>query len=170
MASFDVSTKSDGIIEKLVVVNRNSKVVKGGRIFSFAAVVVVGDGKGKIGMGHGKAREVPAAIQKAMEQARRSMRQVQLNGDTLHYEVVATHGASKVFMKPASSGTGIIAGGAMRAVFEVLGVQNVLAKSIGSTNPVNVIRATINGLLSISSPEMIAQKRGINVKEITEAA
>ena len=170
MASFDVSTKSDGVIEKLVVVNRNSKVVKGGRIFSFAAVVVVGDGKGKIGMGHGKAREVPAAIQKAMEQARRSMRQVQLNGDTLHYEVVATHGASKVFMKPASSGTGIIAGGAMRAVFEVLGVQNVLAKSIGSTNPVNVIRATINGLLSISSPQMMAEKRGMKVKEITEAA
>ena len=170
MASFDVTTKSDGMIEKLVVVNRNSKVVKGGRIFSFAAVVVVGDGKGKIGMGHGKAREVPAAIQKAMEQARRSMRQVHLNGDTLHYEVVATHGASKVFMKPASSGTGIIAGGAMRAVFEVLGIQNVLAKSIGSTNPVNVIRATINGLRSISSPEMIAEKRGMSVKEITEEA
>lgn len=168
MASFDVTTKSDGVLEKLVVVNRNSKVVKGGRIFSFAAVVVVGDGKGKIGMGHGKAREVPAAIQKAMEQARRDMHQIQLNGDTLHFEVVSTHGASKVFMKPASSGTGIIAGGAMRAVFEVLGIRNVLAKSIGSTNPVNVIRATINGLRSVSSPAMIAEKRGKRINEIVD--
>ena len=168
MASFDVTTKSDGVLEKLVVVNRNSKVVKGGRIFSFAAVVVVGDGKGKIGMGHGKAREVPAAIQKAMEQARRDMQQIQLNGDTLHFEVVSTHGASKVFMKPASSGTGIIAGGAMRAVFEVLGVRNVLAKSIGSTNPINVIRATIKGLRAVASPAMIAEKRGKQIKEIVD--
>ena len=170
MASFDVTTKSDGVLEKLVVVNRNAKVVKGGRIFSFAAVVVVGDGKGKIGMGHGKAREVPAAIQKAMEQARRNMHPVHLNGSTLYYEVVASHGASKVFMKPASSGTGIIAGGAMRAVFEVLGVKNVLAKTVGSSNPINVVRATIKALRGISSPEAIAQKRGKTVEELTSAA
>lgn len=169
MTSFDVSTKSDGVIEKLVVVNRNSKVVKGGRIFSFAAVVVVGDGKGKIGMGHGKSREVPSAIQKAMEQARRNMHKVHLNGNTLHYEVVAYHGASKVFMKPASSGTGIIAGGAMRAVFEVLGVQNVLAKTIGSSNPMNVVRATIKALQSISSPESMAEKRGKRIQDIIDA-
>jgi small subunit ribosomal protein S5 len=166
MASFDVTTTSDGVLEKLVVVNRNSKVVKGGRIFSFAAVVVVGDGKGRIGMGHGKSREVPAAIQKAMEQARRSMQRVELNGTTLYYEVTAYHGATKVFMKPASSGTGIIAGGAMRAVFEVLGIKNVLAKTIGSSNPMNVVRATIKALQSISSPEAIAEKRGKVVGEI----
>lgn len=168
MASFDVTTKSDGMVEKLVAVNRNAKVVKGGRIFSFSAIVVVGDGKGKVGLGHGKAREVPVAIQKAMEKARRSLRQIHLKGDTLYHEVVARHGASKVFMKPASSGTGIIAGGAMRAVFEVLGVHNVLAKSIGSTNPVNVIRATIKGLSQVASPEDIARKRGKTVNEHDE--
>lgn len=168
MASFDMSTKSDGVFEKLVGVNRTTKVVKGGRIFSFAAVVVVGDGKGKIGIGQGKSREVPLAIQKAMEQARRNMDKVHLNGNTLYYEVVATYGATKVFMKPASSGTGIIAGGAMRAVFEVLGVQNVLAKTIGSSNPMNVVRATIKALQSITSPEGIAQKRGKRVEEIVD--
>lgn len=167
MASFDVTTKSDGIIEKLVAVNRNAKVVKGGRIFTFAAIVVVGDGKGRVGLGTGKAREVPVAIQKAMEKARRSMQSVPLDGNTLFYEVNAKHGASKIFMKPASQGTGIIAGGAMRAVFEVLGVQNVLSKSFGSSNPINVIRATLKGLTGISSPTGIAAKRGKTVEDIT---
>ena len=166
MTSFDVSTKSDGLNEKLVTVNRNAKVVKGGRIFSFSAVVVVGDGKGRVGLGQGRSREVSTAIQKAMEKARRSLQKVHLNGSTLHYEVISYHGATKVFMKPASEGTGIIAGGAMRAVFEVLGVQNVLAKNYGSTNAVNVIRATIGGLIRVASPEMIADKRGKSVEEI----
>ena len=169
MASFDQSTKSDGILEKLVDVARTAKVVKGGRIFGFAATVVVGDGKGKIGVGRGKAREVPAAIQKAMESARRNMVEVELNGSTLYAEVIGRHGASRVFMKPASEGTGIIAGGAMRAVFEVLGVHNVLAKCIGSTNPVNVIRATIKGLQQIPSPSFVADKRGKSINEILEA-
>jgi small subunit ribosomal protein S5 len=160
MASYDQSTQSDGLQEKLVDVARTSKVVKGGRIFGFAATVVIGDGKGKIGVGRGKAREVPAAIQKAMESARRNIQYIQLNGTTLYAEMTGRHGASKVFMKPASAGTGIIAGGAMRAVFEVLGVQNVLAKCIGSTNPVNVIRATIDGLNKIPSPMQVAEKRG----------
>ncbi|ODN42802.1 30S ribosomal protein S5 [Piscirickettsia litoralis] len=158
--------QADGLQEKLVDVNRTAKVVKGGRVFGFSALTVVGDGNGRVGFGRGKAREVPVAIQKAMEAARKSMVEVPLKGTTLHYAVNARHGASKVYMQPASDGTGIIAGGAMRAVFEVVGVQNVLAKSIGSTNPVNVIRATINGLKSISSPEDIAAKRGKSVGEI----
>lgn len=166
MASFDQSTKSDGLLEKLVDVVRTAKVVKGGRIFGFAATVVVGDGAGRIGYARGKAREVPVAIQKAMESARRNMQYVELNGTTIYSEVMGNHGASKVFMKPASEGTGIIAGGAMRAVFEVVGVQNILAKSIGSTNSMNVIKATITGLQSMSSPEQIAEKRGKSVEEI----
>ena len=165
-AGFGSDTKSDGYIERLVAVNRNSKVVKGGRIFSFSALVVVGDGKGRIGMGKGKAREVPAAIQKAMEQARRNMEAVALRGATLHYQAGASHGATRVFMKPASGGTGIIAGGAMRPVFEVLGVQDVLAKIFGSRNAMNVVRATIKGLTQITSPEHIANKRGKTVKEL----
>lgn len=166
MASFDQNTKSDGMFEKLVVVNRNSKTVKGGRKFTFGAVVVVGDGKGKIAMGRGKAREVPPAIQKAMEDARHNMMRVELNGTTLLHEVTGRHGATKVFMKPASEGTGIIAGGAMRAVFEVLGVKDVLAKTIGSANPINVLYATINALKSMVSPEYIAEKRGKSLGEI----
>ncbi|AKP72531.1 30S ribosomal protein S5 [Piscirickettsia salmonis] len=158
--------QADGLQEKLVDVNRTAKVVKGGRVFGFSALTVVGDGNGRVGFGRGKAREVPVAIQKAMEAARKSMVEVPLKGTTLHYAVKARHGASKVYMQPASEGTGIIAGGAMRAVFEVVGVQNVLAKSIGSTNPVNVIRATINGLKSISSPEDIAAKRGKSIGEV----
>lgn len=169
MASFDQSTKSDGLIEKLVVVNRNAKTVKGGRIFSFRALVVVGDGNGRIGVGTGKAREVPVAIQKAMLAARRSMVKIQLNNTTLMHKVVAQHGATKVIMLPASEGTGIIAGGAVRAVFEVLGVSNVLAKIVGSSNPDNVIRAVINGLRSMASPEFIAAKRGKSVAEIVKA-
>ncbi len=164
MAMNDSST--DGLQEKLITVNRVAKVVKGGRQFGFTALTVVGDGQGRVGFGYGKAREVPAAIQKAMEKARNSMVSVQLRGTTLQYPLSAEHGASKVFMQPASEGTGIIAGGAMRAVFEVLGVHDVLAKSIGSRNPINVVRATIKGLADMQAPEQVAAKRGKRVEEI----
>ncbi len=137
--------------EKLIAVNRVSKTVKGGRIFSFTALTVVGDGNGRVGFGYGKAREVPAAIQKAMEKARRNMINVALNHGTLQHPVKGTHTGSRVFMQPASEGTGIIAGGAMRAVLEVAGVRNVLAKAYGSTNPINVVRATIDGLENMKS-------------------
>lgn len=167
MASFDQSTKSDGMQEKLVAVSRNAKVVKGGRIFSFAAITVVGDGNGRIGFGRGKAREVPVAIQKALESARKNMCQVVLKNGTLHSQIAGKHGATRVFMKPASEGTGIIAGGAMRAVFEVLGIKNVLAKIIGSTNPINVVRATLKALSNVTTPEYVAAKRGKIVEEIT---
>ena len=162
----DDSKNDEGLIEKLVQVNRVAKVVKGGRIFGFTALTVVGDGKGKVGFGHGKAREVPVAIQKAMESARRNMIKVSLNNGTIFYPVKANHGASKVYMQPASEGTGVIAGGAMRAVMEVAGVHNVLAKCYGSTNPVNVVRATFKGLQAISSPEDVAAKRGKAVEDI----
>ena len=158
--------KTDGLVEKLVSVKRNAKTVKGGRIMSFSALVVVGNQKGRVGIGRGKSREVPAAIQKAMENARRNTIEVTLNGDTLWYPTIASHGASKVFMQPAAQGTGIIAGGAMRAVFEVIGIHNVLAKTYGSTNPINIIRATINGMLKLKSPEEIAEKRGLSVQQI----
>ncbi|PKM22544.1 MAG: 30S ribosomal protein S5 [Gammaproteobacteria bacterium HGW-Gammaproteobacteria-14] len=157
---------NEGLQEKLVQVNRVAKVVKGGRIFSFTALTVVGDGNGRVGFGRGKAREVPAAIQKALEAARRNMIQVDLAGTTLQHPIRAGHGASKVYMQPASDGTGVIAGGAMRAVLEVAGVQNVLAKCYGSTNPVNVVRATFEGLKSMSSPEQVAAKRGKTVEDI----
>lgn len=163
MAGFDLTTKSDGLQEKLVNVRRTAQVVKGGRIFSFSVVTVVGDGKGRVGIGSGKAREVPAAIQKALESARRSMVRVELNHNTLFHEVVARHGASKVIMLPASEGTGIIAGGAMRALFEVIGIQDVLAKCLGSTNPINVVKATLKGLMHMSSPTKTAEKRGLPV-------
>lgn len=158
--------KDGELQEKLVQVNRVAKVVKGGRIFAFTALTVVGDGNGRVGFGRGKAREVPVAIQKAMEQARRNMVDVQLNGHTLQYPVKAAHGSAKVYMQPASEGTGVIAGGAMRAVLELAGVHNVLAKCYGSTNPVNVVRATVKGLASMKSPEDIAAKRGKSVDEI----
>jgi len=167
MALSDSYTGNEDLLEKLVAVNRVAKVVKGGRIFGFAALAVVGDGNGRVGFGRGKAREVPVAIQKAMEKARRNMVSVSIKDETLHYPVTADHGAAKVHMEPASEGTGIIAGGPMRAVFEVVGIHNVLAKSIGSTNPVNVVRATIKGLLSTSAPEYIAAKRGKTLEEIT---
>tara|TARA_Y100001934_G_scaffold283826_1_gene407587 strand:+ start:1266 stop:1772 length:507 start_codon:yes stop_codon:yes gene_type:complete len=166
MANFQQSRKEDDLVEKLVAVNRVAKVVKGGRQFGFAALTVVGDGNGKVGFGRGKAREVPAAIQKAMEDARKNMRRVPLNGGTLHYAIMARHGAAKVYMQPASEGTGIIAGGAMRAVFECLGVRDVLAKCIGTNNPINVIRATVRGLTEVSSPDEIAAKRGLSMEEI----
>ncbi len=160
---------TDGYIEKLVNVNRVAKVVKGGRIFGFTALTVVGDGKGRVGFGRGKAREVPAAIQKAMEQARRNLVDVAVKDEhTLQHPIKAEHGASIVYMQPASEGTGIIAGGAMRAVFEVVGIQNVLAKSIGSTNPINIVRATIKGLAAMATPEKIAAKRGKSVSEIMD--
>ena len=165
MAKVEVQNAGD-LLEKLIAVNRVSKVVKGGRIFSFTALTVVGDGNGRVGFGYGKAREVPAAIQKAMEAARRNMIQVDLNGTTLQYAVRAAHGASKVFMQPASEGTGVIAGGAMRAVLEAAGVHNVLAKCYGSTNPVNVVQATYKGLKSMQSPESVAAKRGKTVEDI----
>ncbi|MCZ0867025.1 MULTISPECIES: 30S ribosomal protein S5 [Dasania] len=157
---------SEGLQEKLVQVNRVAKVVKGGRIFGFTALTVVGDGNGKVGFGRGKAREVPVAIQKAMEAARRNMIDVDLNGDTIQYPIKASHGASKVYMQPASQGTGVIAGGAMRAVLELAGVHNVLAKCYGSTNPVNVVRATFNALKTMNSPEQVANRRGKTVEDI----
>ncbi len=165
MANMD-QQQGDGLQEKLVAINRVSKVVKGGRQFTFTALTVVGDGNGKVGFGYGKAKEVPAAIQKAMEKARKEMVRVPLADGTLQYEIVGRHGAGRVFMKPASEGTGIIAGGAMRDVFEVAGVKNVLAKCMGTRNHMNVIRATFNGLQSINSPEAIAAKRGKTVEEV----
>ena len=158
--------ETDELLEKLVAIKRVAKVVKGGRQFGFAALAMVGDGKGRVGFGRGKAREVPLAIQKAMENARRNMIAVPLDGRTLPYAVTATHGAAKVFMTPASEGTGIIAGGAMRAVFEVLGVHDVLAKSLGSPNANNVIHATMNGLRTMVTPDEFATKRGKTLDEI----
>jgi small subunit ribosomal protein S5 len=158
--------RSDGLREKMVAVNRVTKVVKGGRIMGFAALTVVGDGDGGVGMGKGKAREVPVAMQKALEEARRKMFRVSLKNGTLHHAVIGQHGASRVLMQPASEGTGIIAGGPMRAVFEVVGVTNVLAKIIGSTNPYNVVRATLDGLKKMNTPSEIAAKRGKTIDEI----
>lgn len=163
--SYDNGQNSD-LKEKLVTVNRVAKVVKGGRQFSFTALAVVGDGAGRVGFGYGKAREVPVAIQKAMERARKNMVSVALKGETLQHEIWGTHGATKVFMRPASDGTGVIAGGAMRAVFDVAGVQNVLAKAFGSRNPMNMVRATINGLRQMHLPAEVAAKRGKTVEEI----
>ena len=166
MANID-RDNGDGMLEKLVAVNRVAKVVKGGRIFGFTALSVVGDGNGKVGFGYGKAREVPVAIQKSMEKARGNLIDVSLNGGTLWHPVKASHGGSRVYMQPASEGTGVIAGGAMRAVLEAVGVHNVLAKSVGSNAPVNLVRATIKGLQQMYSPEAIAAKRGKSVEEIT---
>ena len=157
---------SDGLLEKLIAVNRVAKTVKGGRQMSFTALTVVGDGEGKVGFGYGKAREVPVAIQKAMQQARKNLINVSLRNTTLHYAVVGRHGTSRVYMQPAADGTGVIAGGSMRAVFECAGVRNVLAKSYGSRNPINVVRATIDALTRMPAPEQIAAKRGKSVAEI----
>jgi small subunit ribosomal protein S5 len=158
---------SDGMLEKLIAVNRVSKTVKGGRQFTFTALTVVGDGAGKVGFGYGKAREVPVAIQKSMEHARRQMINVELNSGTLWYPVKANHGAARVYMQPASEGTGVIAGGAMRAVLEAVGVKNILAKAVGSRNPINLVRATMKGLKAMNSPSQIAAKRGKTVEGIT---
>lgn len=167
MAFNDQKQQDGDLQEKLVQVNRVAKVVKGGRIFAFTALTVVGDGKGRVGFGRGKAREVPVAIQKAMESARRNMIQVEITNGTLQYPIKARHGASRVFMQPASEGTGVIAGGAMRAVLELAGVHDVLAKCYGSTNPANVVRATFNGLRDMASPDSVAARRGKTVEEIT---
>lgn len=158
--------RDDGMIEKMISVNRVTKVVKGGRIMGFAALTVVGDGDGRVAMGKGKSKEVPVAVQKAMEGARRDLRKVNLKDGTLHHSVVGIHGAAKVVMRPAPEGTGIIAGGAMRAVFEAVGVRDVSAKCLGSSNPYNVVRATINGLKALSTPYEVAAKRGKTVEEI----
>ena len=168
MANYETNASGEELIEKLVAVNRVAKVVKGGRQFGFSALVVVGDGDGRVGYGMGKAKEVPIAIQKAMETAKRNMQTIKLAGGTLQYPIIGKHGAAKVYMQPASEGTGIIAGGAMRAIFEAVGVHNVLAKCIGSNNPINVVRATMNGLVQMASPEEVAAKRGKTVEEITE--
>jgi small subunit ribosomal protein S5 len=162
----EYQNQTDGLREKMINVNRVTKVVKGGRIMSFAALAVVGDGDGAVGMGKGKAREVPLAVQKAMEEAKRGMVKVDLNNGTLHHSVIGRHGAAKVLIQPASEGTGIIAGGAMRAIFEVMGITDVTAKCIGSANAYNVVRATLNGLASTNSPASIAAKRGKTVEEI----
>ncbi|MFZ1417179.1 MAG: 30S ribosomal protein S5 [Burkholderiaceae bacterium] len=165
--SKDQSQADDGLREKMIAVNRVTKVVKGGRIMGFAALTVVGDGDGRIGMGKGKAREVPVAVQKAMEQARRSMFKVPLKDGTLQHSVTGKHGAASVLMSPAKDGTGVIAGGPMRAVFDVMGVHNVVAKSLGSSNPYNLVRATLDGLRKQSTPSDIAAKRGKSVEDIT---
>jgi len=157
---------ADELIEKLVAVNRVAKVVKGGRQFGFTALTVVGDGNGRVGFGYGKAREVPVAIQKAMQAARKNLVNVSLRNSTLHYAVRGRHGSSRVFMQPASDGTGVIAGGSMRAVFECAGVRNVLAKSYGSRNPINVVRATMDALVNVHSPDFIATKRGKSLADI----
>ncbi len=156
----------DGMREKMISINRVTKVVKGGRILGFAALTVVGDGDGRIGMGKGKSREVPVAVQKAMEEARRRLTKINLKNGTVHHTVVGRHGASTVMIQPAPEGTGVIAGGAMRAVFDVMGVTNIVCKSHGSNNPYNIVRATINGLLKVNTPSIIAAKRGKSVEEI----
>ena len=155
-----------GLREKMIAVNRVTKVVKGGRILGFAALTVVGDGDGRIGMGKGKSKEVPVAVQKAMDEARRKMIKVPLRQGTLQHSVIGEHGASRVLISPAKEGTGVIAGGPMRAIFDVIGVTNVVAKSLGSTNPYNMVRATINGLSKMSTPAEIAAKRGKSIEEI----
>ena len=157
----------DGIREKMIAVNRVTKVVKGGRILAFAALTVAGDGNGSIGMGTGKSREVPASVSKAMERARKSMKKVPLNNGTIFHAVEGHHGASRVLLMPAAEGTGVIAGGPMRAVLDAVGVRNVLAKAYGSTNPYNMVRATLNALANLHSPADIAAKRGKTVEEIT---
>lgn len=164
--NYDDSQSGSDLKEKLVTVNRVSKTVKGGKQFAFTALTVVGDGAGRVGFGYGKAKEVPAAIAKAMDQARKNMLTVPLKGLTLQHEIWGTHGATRVFMRPASDGTGVIAGGAMRAVFEVAGVQNVLAKAFGSRNPINMVRATMDALKRMNLPSDIAAKRGKTIEEI----
>ena len=166
MAKHEIDDRGDGLIEKMVAVNRVTKVVKGGRIMAFSALTVVGDGDGRIGMGKGKSIEVPVAVQKAMDQARRNMIKVPLNGSTIHHAVVGKHGATKVFMQPAKEGNGVKAGGPMRLVFDAMGIHNISAKVHGSTNPYNIVRATLDGLSKLYTPSDIAAKRGLTVEEI----
>lgn len=166
MAKTEVEDRGDGLREKMISVNRVTKVVKGGRIMGFAALTVVGDGDGRVGMGKGKSKEVPVAVQKAMEEARRKLVKISLRSGTVQHAVIGKHGATTVFMQPAPDGTGIKAGGPMRAVFEVMGVTNISAKCHGSTNPYNIVRATLDGLSKLRSPSDIAAKRGKSVDEI----
>lgn len=155
--------------EKMIAINRVTKVVKGGRILGFAALTVVGDGDGRVGMGKGKSKEVPAAVQKAMEEARRNMLKVSLKDGTIHHDVTGHHGAAKVMMAPAPRGTGIIAGGPMRAVFEVLGITDIVAKSHGTSNPYNMVRATLDALRNSTTAAEVAAKRGKSVEDIFTA-
>jgi len=166
MAKHEMEDRGDGLVEKMISVNRVTKVVKGGRIMAFSALTVVGDGDGGIGMGKGRSKEVPVAVQKAMEQARRNLVKIPLKNGTLHHAVLGKHGATTVFMQPAKDGTGVKAGGPMRAIFDAMGVRNVSAKVLGSTNPYNVVRATLDGLNKIYVPAQIAAKRGLTVEEI----
>jgi small subunit ribosomal protein S5 len=166
MAKHEMEDRGDGLIEKMISVNRVTKVVKGGRIMAFSALTVVGDGDGGIGMGKGRSKEVPVAVQKAMEAARRNLVKIPLKNGTLHHTVIGKHGATTVFMQPAKDGAGIKAGGAMRAIFDAMGVHNISAKIQGSTNPYNVVRATLDGLSKICVPAQIAAKRGLTVEEI----
>ena len=161
-----VEEQDDGLREKMIAVNRVSKTVKGGRILAFAALTVVGDGDGSIGMGTGKSREVPQSVTKAMERARHTMKRVPLKNGTLHHAVEGRHDACRVIMMPAPEGTGVIAGGPMRAVCDAVGIRNVVAKAYGSTNPYNLVRATLNALENLRSPAEIAAKRGKTVEEL----
>jgi len=162
----EIQERGDGMIEKMIDVNRVTKVVKGGRIMAFSALTVVGDGDGSIGMGKGKSKEVPVAAQKAMEQARRTLVKIPLKNGTLHHQVVGKHGATTVFMQPAKDGTGVKAGGPMRAIFDAMGIHNISAKVHGSTNPYNIVRATLDGLMKVQTPSDIAAKRGLTVEQI----
>ena len=170
MAKFPAKAQAegpeDGLREKMIAVNRVTKVVKGGRIMGFAALTVVGDGDGRVGMGKGKSKEVPAAVQKAMEEARRNLTKVSIKNGTLHHQVTGHHGAASVMMMPAPKGTGIIAGGPMRAVFEVMGITDIVAKSHGSSNPYNMVRATLDALKNSTTPSEVAAKRGLTVEDI----
>jgi small subunit ribosomal protein S5 len=152
--------------ERVVEINRVAKVVKGGRRFSFTALVVVGDEKSHVGVGYGKANEVPVAIQKGVEKARRNMFKVSMHGNTITHQVTGVHGAARVFLKPASEGTGVIAGGGVRAVLELAGIRDVLSKSLGSQNPINLVKATVEGLKSLRDPKEVAELRGLTIAEV----
>jgi len=165
-AKMQDDSRDDGLKEKMIAVNRVTKVVKGGRILGFAALTVVGDGDGRVGMGKGKSKEVPAAVQKAMEEARRNMHKVSLKNGTIHHTVTGHHGAANVQMAPAPKGTGIIAGGPMRAVFEVMGITDIVAKSHGSSNPYNMVRATLDALTKSTTASEVAAKRGKSVEDL----